>query len=417
VITNEIFFHTERSHFPAEDVARILPYSVATPMYAQKLSEHSLDVKDITDPDDFKKVPFTYKSDIHSTSVFERTPLNQQEIYAIYSSNGTSGKPTLYAWSQEDVEVQREISRKILTEIGVTEQDLGLVLAPLSLPVMGHCMIRQYESVGAGFVPLGPAAPESIISFIRDLPITSIATLPILASRLWEYMHYKMGMDRDESIQVRNFLCGGDFLSSARRARIEQDWNASCFDLYGISELFGPVAGECREKSGLHFYADQVFIEVLDPITKEPVHEGQKGVAVLTSLWRKGFPLLRYWTDDFVSLSSEPCACGSNMPRMWYHGRKIDCARLNGNYLFPKDVEDCLLRYPVSNEYYFVYKHEKKESVQAHFEQIPGIDLPRAELKESLSELFQIPVRLYVHTPGTLPRNQIKPKRLIGFPV
>lgn len=401
----------------AEDVAQILPYSVATPMYTRKLSEHSLTLKDITDPNDFHKIPFTSKLDIHSTSVFERTPLKQQEIYAIYSSNGTSGKPTLYAWSHDDVEVQREISRKILTEIGINEQDLGLVLAPLSLPVMGHCMIRQYESVGAGFVPLGPAAPENIISFIRDLPITSIATLPILASRLWEYMRYKMGIDRDESIQVRNFLCGGDFLSSARRARIEQDWKASCFDLYGISELFGPVAGECQAKDGLHFYPDKVFIEVLDPITKKPVPEKQKGVAVLTSLWKKGFPLLRYWTDDFVSLSSESCACGSNLPRMWYHGRKIDCAHLNGNYLFPKDVEDCLLRYPVSDEYYFVYHQGKKVSVQAHFEQIPGMDLPRAGLKDSLSEFFQASVRLYVHKPGTLPRNQIKPKRLIGFPV
>ena len=403
--------------FQEDALLQILPYTLAAPIYARKFADAGIKSQDVGSYADISKIPFTCKADIHATTVFERTPLQQKDIYAIYSSNGTSGKPTLYAWSHDDVQVQREMSHRILSKIGVDETDLGLILAPLSLPVMGHCMIRQYESVGAGFVPLGPVDPATIISFLRQMPITSVATLPILASRLWEFMKVKLSLGADDVSHIRSFLLGGDFLSDARRSRLETCWKANCFDLYGISELFGPISGECRLKNGLHFGADKVLIEVLDPFTAQPVSAGQKGVAVLSSLWRKGFPLLRYWTDDFISLSWEPCACGNPAPRIWYYGRKIDCAHLHGRFIFPKDVENCLLRFPVSDEYHLDYHDGRKPYIQVHVEPIPGMALPKPEIKDAVADLFDMPVRIYPHTPGSLPRNQIKPKRLINFPL
>ena len=391
---------------------------VATPLYKRKLRQAGIQVREIKSLSDLEKLPFTYKEEIRATDVLERTPLDTRDIYAIYSSGGTSGTPTLYAWSEKDVAVQTYVARRVLTSVGATSSDLGLVLAPLSLPVMGHCMIRQFSAVGAGFVPAGPADPEKIISLIRSLPITVIATLPTVASRLLEYMRFVMHMDADENVRVRQFQFGGDYLSNARRRRLEQAWNAKCYDFYGISEIFGPICGECSRQDGLHFAADYVFVEVLDPQTKHPVPEGEPGVAVYTTLWEKGFPLLRYWSDDYITWTWEPCECRRKSPRLRFLGRSVDCADIWGRKLFAKDIEEVILNFPISDEYYCEYvTQNERPIVQANIEAIPGFSLPAQELRDALEGVFGLPVQLNVADPGTLPRGQVKPKRLVGFPV
>jgi phenylacetate-CoA ligase len=324
----------------------------------------------------------------------------------------------MYAWSEDDISVQTEVAKRVLTSAGTTSSDLGLVLAPLSLPVMGHCMVRQFSAVGAGFIPIGSAEPEEVVSLIRNLPVTAVATLPTVASRLLEYMMFVMQMDVDEQIQIRQFLLGGDFVSNARRHRLEQAWRAKCYDFYGISEIFGPMCGECSHRNGLHFPADYVFVEVLDRQTKRPVPEGEPGVAVYTTLWEKGSPLLRYWSDDYVTWTWELCECGRKSPRMRFLGRPVDCADVQGRRLFAKDVEEIVLKFPISDEYYCEYiVRDEGPVVQASVEPIPDFAVPTQELCDALESLFDMPIQLSIADPGTLPRNQVKPRRLIGFPI
>jgi phenylacetate-CoA ligase len=402
-----------------EDSLRsVWPHIVATPFYERRLREAGLEVHDVRSLSDLQKVPFTFKEDVRATHVLERTPLVAKDVYALYSSGGTSGAPTLYVWSEEDVRAQTEVARRILSSVETTSSDLALILAPLSLPVIGHCMVRQFSAVGAGFIPVGQAGPEEVVSLIRSLPITIIATLPTVASRLFEYMRFAMRLDVDEQIQVRQFQLGGDFVSNARRHRLERVWHAKCYDFYGISEVFGPLSGECLCQNGLHFAADYVFVEVLDPLTKQPVPDGESGVAVYTTLWEKGFPLLRYWTEDYVKWTWEPCPCGRNSPRMWFLGRTVDCADIHGRRLFAKDVEEVLLKFPISDEYYCEYtSNDKGPTVQASVEILPDAPLDTQAFCGALESVFGMPVELNVADPGKLPREQVKPKRLRGFPV
>lgn len=396
----------------------VWPHIAATPLYERKLRQADVEVHEIRSLSNLRKLPFTHKEEVRATGVFERTPLGTKDIYAIYSSGGTSGAQTLYAWSEKDIIVQTEVAKRILTSVGTTSSDLGLILAPLSLPVMGHCMVRQFSAVGAGFIPAGPTDPEKVVSLIRTLPVTVVATLPTVASRLLEYMRFAMHLDVDEQIQIRQFLFGGDFLSNTRRHRLEQAWCAKCYDFYGISEIFGPIGGECSYQDGLHFAADYVFVEVLDPQTKQPVPEGDPGVAVYTTLWEKAFPLLRYWSDDYVTWAWEPCECGRKSPRMRFLGRPVDSADVQGRRLFAKDVEEIILKFPISDEYYCEYiAQDEGPIVQANVEAIPDPPLPTQELRDALESVFGMPVQLNVADPGTLPRDQVKPKRLVGFPV
>jgi phenylacetate-CoA ligase len=399
--------------FQENRFSSIIPYFFSTPFYKRKLEEAGITQKHIRCLADLSKVPFTYKNEVRNSSPFERTPLKKEDIYAIFSSGGTSGNPTLYVWSEEDVVILKEVAKNIFFHFNVNPTDMALILAPLSLPVMGHCMIHQYEASGISFVPLGPADPETVTSFLQQLPITLIATLPVVASRLYEFIRYSQKAEINENIKIKQFHFGGDYLSNARRTRLQTNWNTNCYDLYGISEIFGPVAGECEFKNGLHFPDEYVYIEVLDPITKLPVPDGEQGVAVYTTLWRKGFPLLRYWSDDYITRDSHQCQCGQTSSRITYYGRPLDCVKIKDKTVFAKNVEEVVLKYPLNDEYFIKYENGY---VYAEVEPMPEFLVLESEMKDELSELLHLPVEVTRKIPGTLPRTEIKPKRLIGFP-
>lgn len=392
-------------------------YISKTPMYLDKMNDAGIKPYQIKGLKDLPKIPFTYKSDLRERPVMQRTPLTWKDIYAYYSSGGTTGNPTLYAWNEEDVQVQMAVAKRIIGGTGVGESDLGLVLAPLGLPVMGHCMTRQYTAVGAGFVPLALAEPEKIIACLCELTVTAIATLPSAATRLQEYAQNVMHLDLAEITQVKQLHLGGDFLSEGRRLRLEKSWQAQCYNFYGISEIFGPFSGECIHKNGLHVAADFVYVEVVDPRTGQPVEEGQPGVAVYTTLWQKGSPLLRYWTDDFVVYKTDLCDCGQSLPRMHFLGRVADSACVNNKPIFALDVEDILLKYPITSEYYCTYVQDNPSAyIDVKVEALTGKDFPVKLFSEELEYFFGIPVRIDLLLPGTFDRTNPKPKRLNGFP-
>lgn len=416
IATNPIDANTLRS-VQETRFSAVWPHIAATPLYQRKLQNAGIAAGAVESLADLQRLPFLYKDEISQSTVLERTPLATSDIFAIYSSNGTSGPPTLYAWSEEDVQVNLEVARRLQSNVGVTSSDMGLILAPLSLPAMGHCMIRQFQAVGAGFIPLGPSDPAQALELIHSLPVTILATLPVVASRLHGYQLHKLGRPLSESVAIRQLQMGGDFLSRARRRRLEHTWRARCYDFYGISEIFGPLCGECSQQAGLHFAADYVFVEVLDPRTRRPVEDGEPGVAVYTTLWRKGFPLLRYWTNDYVIWNQAKCACGQESPRLSFLGRTVDQAICDGRTIFAKDLEEEILAFPVSDEY-FCYMEEDsgRRTVRIAVEPSPGNDVPCGLLRDAAAEIFHANISIDVHQPGSLPRDCVKPRRLVGFP-
>lgn len=192
---------------------------------------------------------------------------------------------------------------------------------------------------------------------------------------------------------VRMLLPGGSFLSEARRALLENLWGANCYNMYGMSEVFGPLAGECRLQNGQHYPNDLLFIELVDPETQEPVAEGEMGVAVYTTLWAKGMPLIRYWTDDYMRVDSTPCACGSSMPRLFYCGRQADCIHLeNGTILFPKDLEELIVPHGYVGGYRVFY--ERGGVTRLELETARLQEVPDGSLIESVERFFRGPCQI-----------------------
>ena len=391
----------------------IIPYIAKVLFYKKKLSEEGISVEDIKEISDLQKLPFTTKEELRLSKPMERTSLNYDGIAFFFSSSGTTGYPTIYPWSTQDDLVLKDVSARCMKRIGVGPGDISLVLVPFGMPIMWYCMINQYCASGAGVVPLGTASPDEILKAISAFPITSITTLPILGARLFEFM--KMKKTSIMKDRLRHFHFGGDYLSNARRRRIENYWGAECYDFYGLSEIFGPIAGECKEKKGLHFAADYVLVEVINPITKEPVSEGEVGVAVYTTLWKKAAPLLRYWSDDYISIIWEKCKCGRTSPRIIFKGRPINSATVNGRKIFAKDIEEILLSFPeASDEWAMRIEESRGKTIAKVYLEKTTSKVPMKKMQQELTNWLKIPVEIEIVPFGSFPRSDVKPKRIVN---
>jgi phenylacetate-CoA ligase len=311
--------------------------------YGKKISADAL-----RDYDSFLSIPFTHKREIRDTACFDRTTCPKKDVFGIFSSSGTTGDKTYYVYSARDKEIHELFVKTIFSGLGIHSDDLGGVLAPIDTGVMAHTMMWEFTTVGAGYVNCPQPSPDNIAALISTLPVTVIAGRPNTVTAV---AYNGELSDIAKNSGVRKLLLGGGFLSDERRKLLERVWGAECYNLFGMSEMFGPMAGECPMKDGLHFLDEYLMIEIVDPLSGRPVPEGSAGVAVYTTLWDKGFPLVRYWTDDIMRIDRAPCRCGSKLPRLRYLGRLADSMRFDGSgspgdatgrYVFPEALENCL---------------------------------------------------------------------------
>lgn len=348
-----------------------------SPFYSKKING----IEDFESYESFLKIPFMYKDDIRSCKAYERTSAKPDEVYGIFSSSGTTGEKTFYVYSKRDKQVHEEFVKEFFTEFGVKSTDLGGVFAPVDTGVMAHSMMWQFTTMGAGYVTCVEPSPENMIDFIQKLPVSVVATRPSVVCSIVGNPGYE---EIARKSKVRLMLLGGGFLSEGRRKIIEKVWGAECYGLLGMSEIFGPIGAECRVKDGWHYPDKYIFVEVVDPKTHLPVREGEPGVGVYTTLWDKGFPLLRYWTDDIIYLDTKPCACKRPLPKIHYMGRLADCLIINGKYVFPAMLEECLFKYGFTGEYRAVKDGEK---ITVILERVEGFEAD-GQLKREIDAIF-----------------------------
>lgn len=238
--------------------------------YQKKLS----DVSQLDNYDSFRTIPFTYKREIRNTTVEERSTTEKKDIYGIFSSSGTTGEKTYYIYNRNDKEVHEEFVKTFFTELDITEEDIGGIMAPVDTGVMAHTMMWQFTTMGAGYVNCPIPSPENMIDTVTKVPVTAIATRPSIASGV---AYNPLMQQLAQKSHVKKLLMGGGFLSAQRRKLLEKAWDAECYNMFGMSEMFGPMAGECRNKNGLHYLDNYLMIEIVDPKTGDPVEEGTPG--------------------------------------------------------------------------------------------------------------------------------------------
>lgn len=311
-----------------------------------------------------------------------------------FSSSGSTGDPVVYPWTAADQQIADRTVAKAHARLPVMRGATGFVIAPTGLPGMWHHMDRQLHQLGLATVFPG-IAPNRIFSLMATLRPRLLISLPLVLSRLGEARAMAGGPLFENGV----LFAGGDVLSPARKGRIEGLWRAPLRNFYGLSEVFGPLAGESEEGDGLEWHADEVQIEILEARTLRQVEPGETGIAVLTTTWERPASLKRYWTGDCFRLLrwSSP-----GHPVFEMRGRQqVLLPGLKPEW-FPVDVDDALLSDPAAGNEWRIAEQTEELLLSLETNALDAIDRQTLIRVEAM---FDRPIRWQATPHGSLDRS------------
>jgi phenylacetate-CoA ligase len=377
-------------------------------------------VGEVTSIDDLAALPFTEKTDFRDTYPYGMVTLPMEQVVRVHASSGTSGKPTIVAYTAGDIEVFAEVVARSLSAAGATADDIVQISYGYGLFTGGLGLHYGVELLGATAVPASGGNPGFQVALMADVGVTGLAATPSFALLLAERA-IEMGLS--ERIHLRWGIHGAEPWSEGLRVKIEEAWGGGydAVDIYGLSEVIGPgVAAECREnKGGLHVFEDHFLVEIVDPETGEPVPEGEAGELVVTTLTKQAQPVVRYRTRDITRFHTGPCPCGRTTRRIArIEGRADDVLIIRGINVYPRAVEEVLMADPDLGPNYaiIVDRRGPLPELEARVEIArEGVDaeVVRERVQRTLAETVRLRLEVYVGPPGSLPRPELgKAKRV-----
>ena len=378
---------------------------------------------DLLSLEDMPKLPFMYKQEFRDNYPTKMFNVPHTDIVRYHVSSGTTGKPTLVGYTRGDLEYWTDALARSLTSIGIGENDTLQVSYGYGLFTGGLGLHYGAEKVGASVLPASTGSTERQLELIQDLDVTAIACTPSYFIHMTEVAE-NLGIDFRKDTKLKKAVLGAEPWTEGMRERIEKSTGVKAYDIYGTSELAGPMYTECEERHGIHISGDITYLEIIDPKTGEVLGPGEKGELVVTMLKKRAFPLIRYRTSDITSILTEPCPCGRTSPRIArITGRSDDMLIIRGINVFPSQVEFALMRVPeVGNQYMILVTREgamdsmtvqveiKPESFSDKMEDMLTL---RKHIEIELKKYLNIAVRVELKGPGELPRFDGKASRVV----
>ena len=348
------YLHPELETMPVEDLRRLqlerlqqtVRHCMNSPFYQEKFAELGITPDDIQSLDDLKKLPFTTKDDLREHYPFGLACVPLRDCTRLHSSSGTTGNPTVVLHTQKDIDEWANAVARCLWMVGSRPEDVFQNSAGYGMFTAGLGFQYGAEKVGMLTVPAAAGNTTRQIKFIKDFGTTVLHAIPSYASRIYEVMREE-GVDPRRDTKLRVLCIGAEPHSEEQRKRIENNLGVKAYNSYGISEMMGPgVAFECPEQNGIHIWEDYFIVEIIDPVTLQPVEDGQLGELVITTINREAMPLLRYRTRDLTSILPGSCPCGRTHKRLArLQGRSDDMIILKGVNIFPIQIEKILLKF------------------------------------------------------------------------
>jgi phenylacetate-CoA ligase len=314
------------------------------PFYRQLLRAKGLRPEDVRSLNDLRTLPFTRKADFRDNYPFGLLAVPRKEVVRIHASSGTTGKPTVVAYSRKDMEMWHEVCARNLVAGGITDEDVMQIAMGYGLFTGALGWHQGAETVGTSVIPMSSGNTKRQIMLIQDFEVTVFVCTPSYAIYVAEQAD-EMGVDLRET-PLRVGIHGAEPWSEAMHKEIAERLGVDPIDTYGLSEIVGPgVSGECTYHCGLHINEDHFLAEIINPATGEPLPYGERGELVLTTLTKEALPVLRYRTGDITRLDAGPCACGRTLARMErVSGRTDDMLIVRGINVFPSQIESVLLQ-------------------------------------------------------------------------
>ena len=378
-----------------------------------KLDAADVKPASISTPDDLIRLPFSTKAELRDTPLLRYAAVPNRDIVRVHASSGTTGRRTVCAYTAQDVEDWTEMFARCYRYAGVTAQDRVQLAVGYGLWTAGAGFQAGAERVGAMVVPTGPGNTEMQLEMARELGSTVIGATSSFALLLAELVE-RRGL-RDE-IALRVGIVGSERWGDVARRRIESLLAIKTFDLYGLTELWGPGAGvECERHDGIHVWSDHYLVEIIDPETLLPVPPGTVGEVVVTTLTKQATPLVRYRTRDLSYLYPQPCPCGSPYPRIArIEGRSDDQVKIRGVIFMPAQVDTVLADVDGAGPEFQVHIGRDaagRDALAIRVEADGGPGLVD-ELARRLRDKIGLRVDLELVAPGSLPRSEGKTRRV-----
>ncbi|MEA1924767.1 MAG: phenylacetate--CoA ligase [Candidatus Altiarchaeota archaeon] len=391
--------------------------------YREKFRELGLKPDDVRGVDDLGRLPLTKKTDLRDNYPYGLFCTDLGNIVRVHASSGTTGKPTVVGYTENDIGLWTEVMARSIMATGTTRKDVLHVAYGYGLFTGGLGLHYGGERVGCTVIPASGGNTARQLLLMQDLGSTVLACTPSYAVYLAEYAEGE-GIDPREDLRLRVGIFGAEPWSEPMRKRVEDALDLKAYDIYGLSEIVGPgVAQECKEQCGAHIWSDHFLPEVIDPKTGEQLGEGEEGELVLTTLTKEGIPLLRYRTGDRTILEYDKCSCGRYHPRMIkVRGRTDDMLIIRGVNVFPSQIEHVLLKIPEVGSHYILVVERRgpldfltiKVEVTQDIISDKIRDLMKLEerIKSSISHALGVNVAVELVEPFTLERSRGKAVRI-----
>ena len=366
--------------------------------------------------EDFLRLPFSEKQDLRDAYPLGLMACREEEVVRIHSSSGTTGKPVIIPYTAKDVDDWGEMFKRCYEFAGCTNCDRIQITPGYGLWTAGIGFQNGCEKLGAMAIPTGPGNTEKQLQMMMDLKSTVICATSSYALLLAEEIEKRGIRDR---ICLKKGVIGSERWGEKMRKRISSELGIELYDIYGLTEIYGPGIGiNCLGETGMHYWDDYLYLEVIDPATGKPVPDGEPGEIVITTLVKEGAPLIRFRTHDMSRIIPGECPCGSRFPRIdVITGRSDDMMKIKGVNVFPKQIEEVLGLFPeLSSEYQIRISHlDGKDSMRIYVESAGTNDFQALQKKvaETVKSKIGFTPLVYVVELGFLPRSEKKSKRVI----
>ncbi|MCK9298122.1 phenylacetate--CoA ligase [Methanoculleus sp. YWC-01] len=391
--------------------------------YRRRMKEQQVHPDDIRTLEDVAKLPFMYKSDLRDGYPDRIFSAEQNELVRYHVSSGTTGKPTVVGYTERDIENWSESLARAFSSCGLGRGDVMQVSYGYGLFTGGLGAHYGAERVGATVLPTSVGNTERQIELMQDLRVTAIACTPSYLLHMGEVAE-KMGVSIKNDTDLRMGFLGAEPWSEQMRGRIEDWLGIRAYDIYGTSELSGPMFTECTEQQGIHIWGDLALVEIVDPATGEVLPTGEQGELTVTMLQKEALPMVRYRIGDLTAIEEGVCPCGRTHPRIGrIRGRVDDMLIVRGINVFPSQVEHALLEIPEVGRHFQIVVDRKgaldsmlvrvEVSEEAFSDKITDLMVIKRAVEHRLRGSLNVSVDVELVEPGTLPRFEGKSKKVV----
>ena len=371
----------------------------------------------VSTAEEFEKIPFTDKADLRNAYPLGIQAVPDEQVVRIHSSSGTTGKPVIIPYTAKDVDDWATMFARCYEIAGITPKDRIQITPGYGLWTAGIGFQAGCEKLGAMAIPMGPGNTDKQLQMMIDLESTVICATSSYALLLAEEIN-KRGLK--DKIKLKKGVIGSERWSEAKRKYIAEALGIELYDIYGLTEIYGPGIGiNCPGETGMHIFDNYLYTEIIDPATGKVLPEGEEGEIVITTLVKEGAPLIRFRTHDLSRILPGECRCGRTYPRLdIIKGRSDDMFKVHGVNMFPSQVEEVLgLVDGVSSEYKIDIAHDdnfNRDIIMVTVEAEGRVDFTATgeKIKQLFKSRLNVTPKVAVIALNTLPRSEKKTQRV-----